>query len=129
VTGLLPARLAKDGVTVLCGSPSCSCVLGRVLPEHLILSLGLVELRDSQGKPYRPPCYAQPRSLRERVGAAARTGRRISPFRARAAHAMGHWFGDRALWLATLDEVWIKCPKCPTKSVFSPLETKHGATG
>jgi hypothetical protein len=117
VTGLLEARI-KDGA-VLCGS-TCSEVLGRVTPSHFIHALGLVELRDSQGQPYKPPCYAQPRSLRERVDEAADTGREISPFRARAAHAMGHWLGNRALLLADIEEVWIKCPKCRTKSVFRP---------
>jgi hypothetical protein len=120
VSGLFPARMAKDGVTVLCGSLTCSEVLGRVTPSHFILALGLVELRNSQGKPRKPPCYAQPRSMVARVGEAAASGRAISPFRARAAHAMGHWLGDRALFLADLEEVWIKCPKCRTKSVFRP---------
>jgi hypothetical protein len=120
VSGLFPARMARDGVTVLCGSLTCSADLGRVTPSHLILARGLVELRDPQGQPHKPPCYAQPRSLRKLVGEAAASGRAISPFRARAAHAMGHWLGDRALFLADLEEVWIKCPKCRTKSVFRP---------
>jgi hypothetical protein len=117
VSGLLPARI-KDGA-VLCGS-TCSAVIGRVTPSHLILARGLVEVRDPQGNPHQPPCYAQPRSLSKRVGAAVASGREISPFRARAAHGMGHWLGDRALSLADIEEVWIKCPKCPTKSVFRP---------
>jgi hypothetical protein len=121
VSGLLTAQV-KDGV-VGCGG-SCPGVLGRLLPHHLLLAVGLVELHDEQGKPYDPPCYAQARSVRRRVGAAAVTGKSLPPLRSRSRYGdqppgqrdqtLPYW-GNRVV---TADhDIWVECPRCRARNV------------
>lgn len=110
MTGLLTARMGKDRAAVLCGQPTCPCVLGRVMGNHLVVALSLSIRRDAQGKPYTPLCYAQPYDIRRRGGAAAHTGKRISA-RARVRAATPAWLGERVVDLSQHEVVWIRCPR------------------
>ena len=122
MTGLLPARMGKDGAAVLCGQPTCPCEIGRVMGAHLVVARSLVELRDPQGKPYDPPCYAQPRSVVKRVRHAMIAGTRPT-LRPRVRAATPAWTRDRLVFLPQHPEVWVKCPRCGNQSTVRPLVT------
>lgn len=118
----LPAK--RKGDLVLCGEPSCPAVLGTVTAGWLTLTLGLVELTDTQGKPYEPPCYAESRGVRRRKGATARTGKRIALFRGRLRRASPETTGERAAVLSR-SEVWVRCPRgCEAITVVARLQNQ-----
>lgn len=97
----LPAK--QKGDLVLCGEPTCPAVLGKMRGTFLTLTLGLVEVRDAQGKPTEPPVYAEPVDVRRRRSTAAHTKKRISLFRRNLSN-------ERFADLARM-EVWVKCPR------------------
>jgi hypothetical protein len=106
---LLPAK--RNGDLVLCGELTCPAVLGKVTGSYFVPTLGLVELRDPQGKAHEPPCYAQTVDVRRRVSTAGHTGRRISLFRRNLSAGANPEVTGATFAVLSRGDVWVKCPR------------------